>query len=264
MKTYDKMNYKINLLNFVGDNVVIEFSTEVINEIGIYVYRLIDPRSGNTFYVGKGKGNRMFAHINGALAFEGDEDEISEKIGTIREIHQSGLEVIHVIHRHGLDNNTAFEVEAALIDAFPGLSNETGGRGSRERGVMNALQIQNIYKAEVLEEITDKCIIIKIKQWSIDRYNGSFADAIYEATRAAWKMSIVKAKKAEYILSVMDGVIKAVYHDLEWSVHEERKPRLEFIGKEAPDHIKIKYIGKRIPHEYRRQGLASPCLYVNC
>jgi len=126
-----------------------EFSSEVIDEIEYYVYRLIDPRNGNTFYVGKGKGNRVFAHMNGALAFEGNEDEASEKIGLIREIHQSGLKVVHVIHRHGLDSDTAFEVEAALIDAYPGLSNEAGGHGSRERGSMNALQIQSIYKAEV-------------------------------------------------------------------------------------------------------------------
>jgi len=241
-----------------------EFLTEVINEIGFYVYRLIDPRNGNTFYVGKGKGNRVFAHMSGALAYEGDEDEVSEKIGTIREIHQSGLTVIHVIHRHGMDNDTALEVEAALIDAFPGLSNEAGGRGNRERGAMNALQIQNIYKAEVINEITDKCIIVKIKQWSVDRYNGSLSEAIYEATRSAWKMSMARASKAEYVLSVMDGVIKAVYCDIKWKNHQERVGRLEFDGIEASETVKQKYIGKRIPPEYRKQGLASPCLYVNC
>jgi len=244
--------------------MITEFTAEVIDEIGFYVYRLIDPRNGNTFYVGKGKGNRVFAHMNGAMAFEGDEDEASEKIGTIREIHQNGLTVIHIIHRHGLDSDTALEVEAALIDAFPGLSNEAGGRGSRERGAMNALQIQNIYKAVVLDEIVDKCIIIKIKQWSIDRYNGNLSEAIYEATRAAWKMSISRAQKADYVLSVVDGIIMAVYCDLEWSVHTERKPRLEFVGKVAPDEVSASYLGKRIPQEYRRKGLASPCLYVNC
>ena len=244
--------------------MISEFSTEVISEIGFYVYRLIDPRNGNTFYVGKGKGNRVFAHMNGALAYEGDEDEASEKIGTIREIHQCGLNVIHVIHRHGLDSDTAHEVEAALIDAFPGLTNEAGGRGSRERGAMNALQVQNIYEAEVINDIADKCIIIKIKQWSVDRFNGSLSDAIYEATRSAWKMSMTRAKKADYVLSVMDGVIKAVFCDMQWKNHEEREGRLEFDGKIAPDNIKLKYIDKRIPQEYRRQGLASPCLYVNC
>jgi hypothetical protein len=243
--------------------MITEFSSEVVNEIGYYVYRLIDPRNGNTFYVGKGKGNRVFAHMNGALAFEGDEDEISEKIGIIREIHQSGLDVIHVIHRHGLDNDTALEVEAALIDAYPGLFNEAGGRGSRERGTMNALQIQNIYKAEVIDEITEKCILIKIKQWSIDRYDGDINEAFYEATRAAWKLSMHRAKEADYVLSVLNGIVRAVYSDMVWKVVEDRA-RLGFDGREAPDEIKKKYVGKRIPPEFRKRGVQSPCQYVNC
>lgn len=41
-------------------NKINEFSQETINKIGYYVYRLIDPRNGQTFYVGKGKGNRVF------------------------------------------------------------------------------------------------------------------------------------------------------------------------------------------------------------
>ena len=240
-----------------------EFSPEVMNEIGFYVYRLIDPRNGNTFYVGKGKGNRVFAHINAELTYESEEDAQSEKIGTIREIRSCGLEVIHVIHRHGLDSNTALEVEAALIDAYPGLSNEVGGRGSRDRGSMNAHQIQTIYRAEIIEQITEKCIIIKIKQWSIDRFNGDILAAIYEATRASWKLSMAKAKKSEYVLSVLDGIVKAVYGDLEWSVDENRA-RLKFKGLPAPQHISEKYVEKRIPPEYRKKGQASPCLYVNC
>ena len=60
--------------------------------------RLIDPRNGQTFYVGKGKGNRLYAHINDTLKnFDGksyidkDEDEIAAKIKQIREIRTSGL-----------------------------------------------------------------------------------------------------------------------------------------------------------------------------
>ena len=40
------------------------FSAGVDEKIGNYVYRLIDPRNGETFYVGKGKGNRIFSHAN--------------------------------------------------------------------------------------------------------------------------------------------------------------------------------------------------------
>ena len=40
-------------------NEINEFPTEVISELKYYVYRLIDPRNGETFYVGKGKGNEL-------------------------------------------------------------------------------------------------------------------------------------------------------------------------------------------------------------
>ena len=42
---------------------ITEFPPEVIKELNYYVYRLIDPRNGETFYVGKGKGNRVFEHL---------------------------------------------------------------------------------------------------------------------------------------------------------------------------------------------------------
>ena len=46
-------------------------------------------------------------------------DALTEKLQRIREIRISGFEVAHVILRHGMDEQTAFEVEAALIDDMP-------------------------------------------------------------------------------------------------------------------------------------------------
>lgn len=100
-----------------------KFSPEVCKELDYYVYRLIDPRNGETFYVGKGKDNRVFEHVKQALKLDKDEDEITVKYDRIQEIKNSGLDVIHIIHRHGMNEKTAFEVESALIDAYPGLTN---------------------------------------------------------------------------------------------------------------------------------------------
>lgn len=97
------------------------FSTETIEKLKSYVYRLIDPRNGNTFYVGKGKGNRVFEHARNVLKYGVNEDKESAKNETIQEIIDCGLKVIHIIHRYGMDDQTAFEVESALIDAYPGL-----------------------------------------------------------------------------------------------------------------------------------------------
>ena len=67
-----------------------KFSVTTIEKIGYYVYRLIDPRNGETFYVGKGKNNRVFDHVAWAkkgLDFyklkNGEDDEQSLKIKRI-------------------------------------------------------------------------------------------------------------------------------------------------------------------------------------
>ena len=64
------------------------FTSEVVEQLKYYVYRLIDPRNGKTFYVGKGKGNRIFEHLKRALKDE-EEDSENLKYETIREIKES-------------------------------------------------------------------------------------------------------------------------------------------------------------------------------
>lgn len=98
------------------------FTPEVIEQLQYYVYRLIDPRNGQTFYVGKGKGNRVFAHVNDALkSYVGEsyedkeEDDISSKIQQIRDIKNVGLEVIHVIQRYGLTEKSPLKLRLLLL-----------------------------------------------------------------------------------------------------------------------------------------------------
>ena len=107
------------------------FSDEVIKSLRSYVYMLMDPRDGKVFYIGKGKGNRIFQHVNNLLKNEDLDDydfSVDLKSKKIQEIHEAGLEVKHIIHRHGLTDDVAFHVEAALIDAFPEVLNLQIGR----------------------------------------------------------------------------------------------------------------------------------------
>ena len=52
------------------------FSQSVIEQLKYYVFFLRDPRNGQVFYVGKGRGNRIFNHVECALETEYSTDKI--------------------------------------------------------------------------------------------------------------------------------------------------------------------------------------------
>ncbi len=236
------------------------FPAEVIPQLETYVYRLIDPRNGETFYVGKGTGNRVFAHIRDELGQEGD--DLSNKLRRIREIRIAGFDVAHVIHRHGLDEKTAFEVEAALMDAYPGLANIAGGTGSNDYGAMHALEIIRRYSAPPAE-FQHKAILISVNRSASET-------SLYEATRYAWRISRNKAMLADVVLATMRGVIVAAFIADDWLPataadfpgHEDAPGRLAFVGREASLELQALYVGKRVPDSYRRKGAANPIKYT--
>lgn len=236
------------------------FPADVAVKLRTYVYRLIDPRNGETFYVGKGRGNRVFSHIYAEQNLEGD--EIDNKLKRIREIRLAGLEVGHVIHRHGLDDRTAFDVEAALIDAYPGLTNVAGGSRSTDFGAMHAKEIVRRYSADSAV-FRHRALLINVNRSAAE-------SSLYEATRYAWKISASKAKQAEVILATVQGLIVGAFIADEWLEatainfpgREEMAGRRGFIGHEAPAEIRGQYVGKRVPDKYRKRGAANPIKYT--
>jgi hypothetical protein len=234
------------------------FPHEVTEKLGFYVYRLIDPRNGETFYVGKGKGNRVFAHSRGER--NADDDDMTDKFTLIREIRNSGFEVAHVIHRHGLDEKQAWEVEAAVIDAYPEATNQVGGRASDDRGVMHASQVIEKYKAPVAV-FKHPVVLITINRSVTER------DSIYDAVHYAWKIDPEKAAKAEFVLAVRQGLIMGTFKADRWlpattdnfpGTAADRPGRWGFIGHEAPQAVAQLYFRKRLPEEMRRPGAANP------
>jgi uncharacterized protein len=238
-----------------------KFPEGVIEKLGVYVYRLIDPRNGETFYVGKGVGNRVFSHLQGAISTTGEEDSVSEKLERIREIKSTGLDVLHIIHRHGMDHDTAFAVEAALIEAYPGLTNLAGGHGNQDFGVMHATEIIAMYEAKEADLSQHKVIMINV--------NDAEQRDLYNATRFAWRMSKEKAEQAEYVLAVSKGLIRGVFKPLKWmdatvanfpSLYD-RPGRIGFEGEFASPEIAELYLRKKVPDEYRKRGAANPIKY---
>lgn len=235
-----------------------EFPPEVIEKLQYYVYRLIDPRNGETFYIGKGKGNRVFAHVHGYI----EEDSLSEKMTRIHNIKLSGFEVAHVIHRHGMSEKTAFEVEGALIDAYPGITNIMDGHRNNEFGAMHSKEIINRYSAEIAE-FKHKALLISVNRSALE-------SSLYEATRYAWRLKKEKASQAELILPTVQGIIVGAFVASNWleatiANFPSREPvegRYGFEGSEASDVLRHLYVGKRIPDKYRKKGSANPIKYT--
>jgi hypothetical protein len=198
--------------------MITSFSPETIAELGYYVYRLVDPRNGSTFYVGKGKANRVFAHVHAALdGYQGenyrekDESDIGLKIQRIRDIHDSGLDVIHIIQRWGMTEHEAYLVEATLIDVFglEHLTNKVEGH-EFDQGVNNVESLEHDLSRTPYEDSSNNpnYIIIKTHRWRIDEVEGeTYQERLYEATRCWWKMNKARVKSYQYVLSSVDGIV---------------------------------------------------------
>lgn len=219
-----------------------------------YVYRLVDPRTFHTFYVGKGCGNRLFDHAKAAKELiSEDEDAASLKYQLISEIIASGKEVVCFIHRWGLSQSTAFEVEAALIDCYPGLTNIQSGHGD-ERGVISVDDFEKMSNLQEYKEPNEDYIIIKTSKGAIEA-NGS----LYEATRRSWRADLNRAKRYKYVLSVVYGIVREVYKVSIW--YTLPTGRIAFEGEPTTDSIASKVKGKRIPDKYKQKGAANPFMY---
>ena len=236
-----------------------EFDHKTSEQIGYYVYCLIDPRTDKPFYIGKGKGNRVFAHAQDAL------DSIAEtdKLNTIREIKSSGNDVNHIIIQHGLNEETAFAIESALIDFAEcfniGLSNLVLGHKSYAFGLMTAEEIQRKYSAEPLKELDNGCVIININK-TYKRAKGS--KNYYEATKEAWAISDKRIPTIKYVLSEYRGFIVEVFkvdNDGWYKIKDHNgRQRWGFNGRPAPENIRSKYLNCSIN---KKRGAANPITF---
>ena len=149
---------------------------EVAERLGYYVYLYVDPRNNRPFYVGKGQGARVLAHLSA-------QDE-SRKARLIAELQSEQKKPRIDILMHALpDEASALRIEAAVIDVL-GLATLTNEVRGWRAGRNPLTELIADYKADPVE-ITEPTLLIRINR----RYEPAMeGDALYEATRGVWRI----------------------------------------------------------------------------
>jgi len=239
-----------------------KLSQSTIEKLGYYVYLLIDPCNMKVFYIGKGKGSRIYNHLIAAEFSKIKDIKSSEKLTKINDLKKENKEVILDILRHGMDEKEALEVESASIDllGLPKVTNKIKGHSSGSTGRMNLKEIKIIYEAKKVE-IKEPAVLVRINKLYTYRMKEG---ELYEATRQAWRVAPKKANKANLIFSVYRGIIRGIFQDCIWSEIKRGKDkgRYAFVGRNA-DKIYLDLYLDRSVNSYFKQGAVNPIRYLN-
>lgn len=249
------------------------FTPFVSEQLGHYVYVLRDPRDDSIFYVGKGLGNRVFAHASAALAAD-SYTTVSLKLGLIAAIHAAGLEVRTEVLRFGLSNHEAYEVEAVAIQLLTesppaALTNIVAGHHVGVRGWMSTDEAISLFEAPPAPAIFERVLLIRPTQlW----YPKIPADELFDATHGWWVLNPRRAERADYVLSVSRGVVRQVYSPEFWRQQQlgdrgytdgSGKPRWGFDGSVSRGAFAAAVVGTDVTR-YFSKGARNSVRYLNC
>lgn len=236
-----------------------KITSEVAKILKSYVYVYIDPHNGKPFYIGRGKGNRLFSHLS--------EKSEANKVKQIAEIRRNGKEPRIEILRYGLSDAEACLVEAASIDLIgkAKLTNRVAGHHEGSFGRITSRRVITMLTAKKVK-VQHKAILITINK--LYRSDMS-AEELYETTRGIWVVGETRRNKVEYALALYQGIILEVYRIEQWypagtlkyktrdTSHFKDSGRWEFSGSVAKD-VRDQYIDFSVG-----KAGQNPIRYVN-
>lgn len=251
------------------------FPAEMVARLGVYVYALVDPTDGRPFYIGKGRGNRVFQHVwsaKGAIPMDNSENVgaadsaavTSKKNTRIHQVFAAGFGVQHWIIRHGITSEdsadkVAFGAEQCLLD-FAGLAqidlvNLAGGHVATDHGMLTAEELTLRYCAEPVPALPAQCALIKVNAAA----KSATPEQIYQWSREAWIVGdAARAIHGLPILVFANDIVRAVHRADSWTpvgtlpAKGKRAVRKwRYLGEPDPELEKI-YVGKSL-REVRAQ-----------
>jgi uncharacterized protein len=195
-------------------------------EAPYFVYLLIDPRSDEVFYVGKGKGDRFAHHGVDELLLQSDAtaQEAGPKLARIREIKGAGAKPrVEFARIRITTEREAFLVEGVLIDLLQrfGSSKLTNEVRGHETGA-GLVSLEDLRRQFAAPQLTTnlKAILITLGWWTPENDTelprnghgyklGLSQQERYDSTRAWWVMGD-RRKGYRYAVAVFQGITRDV------------------------------------------------------
>jgi hypothetical protein len=240
--------------------VKIPFDTR--EALGFYVYALRDPRNGEVFYIGKGKGERILQHIA-----EANKDAKSEKakLNRIKDIEAKGFEVEHLFLRTGMESSDeALAIEQAVIDAFlanratsngaSNLTNLVAGHEHDERGLASLDTVLARHSKAMTPAVNRPILVLKLnRKWEPDMSVVS----LLKVSRKAWGVGAEIREKAELAFVISFGIIRGIYEidrtAWETSLDDNGKMKWQFNGKPTSKPELLALVGTDMGPQVRKQ-----------
>ncbi|RDI31340.1 hypothetical protein DEU38_10453 [Rhodococcus sp. AG1013] len=250
----------------------------VVENLGVYVYALRDPRDRSIFYVGAGRGNQVYAHAWDALGEAGTLD--SENVGDadrdetrtawtrrIRDIYAAGHSVDHLILRHRLEAahdtvGAAREAAHLVTDALrqlehrpqhPVLTNLAGEPMDLEKRAMSVEELAVQYAALPAPELPVPGALVRVPAAA---GAGLSADDLYAAARGPWRAGSAARNIADLpVIVFADNIVRAVYRATSWEGVGPTTDQLWRFTGSVDAELEAKFVGTRVTPD--RAGLKA-------
>lgn len=215
------------------------FSPATIEAIGSYVYALADAQD-RIFYIGKGEGNRVFAHVEevrrlvaddptGLLKAAEDQDDsleiLSPKRSQIADMLRDRREPAKYIIREGLTPEQAFLLEAALISILDwqlqgALTNQVAGHGTARFGLKTVEELEATkgepFRLADLPGLAESEEVVAInvnRRWS-EVVDGKAT--LLDISKGRWKIGKSRANGCRFAIIHANGIVRGVFEVKQW------------------------------------------------
>ncbi|WP_305094664.1 GIY-YIG nuclease family protein [Prescottella sp. R16] len=241
----------------------------VVENLGLYLYALRDPRDRSIFYVGVGRGNKVYSHDWDALGEAGTLD--SEGVGDadrdatrsawiqrIRDIYAAGHSVDHIVLRHNVavpHDPVAAAKECAhlVVDALrlletgtgaPVLTNLAGEPDDLEKRALPVTELAVQYSALPAPDLPVPGALVRVPAAADPRLT---PDEVYEAARGPWPAGAAARGAANLpVIVFADNIVRAVYRVSAWeSLGPGPDQQWRFTGV-VDEELAATFVGTRV------------------